>query len=515
LLAIVLLGLAGCRPAAKEGDPPTDDEAAALKVQVQPVVRTSLDETVEVLGVTGPLRSKTARITTAVEGRVADILPENTEAAVREHDDGSGDRANATTHNTLARPLAAAEDDAGRSPPQPAVEGQIVSKRQVIVRLDDSLARAAVAKVEGALAEAQAALAAQNIPRPQQLQAAEAAAVSAKSALDAAEAQLKRLQGISRLVGPSQVADAQTAVEKAKADKQAADARLAELSELPAARKAAELQAKIRAAEADLRAAEVQLEMTRVRSPIAGRLGRLNVYLGQSLAVGTPVANVTDLRQIQLEASVPAKHIGQVRVGQSATISWGNDAAPQTLDGTVTFVSEELESGSGSFLVVIVAENPDERLKAGLHVHSRINVRHLDNVLAVPQTALIEEGDEPYLFVVEKGSEPAKKGEKNPLVARKVPVKVGARSGDLVQVEAEKLAEGVQVVTTGGYYLSDKAKVEIDTGDEKEADAKESEKKDPPSTDAKKDDSDKERPEKSVPDKSAPDKRAPDKKDKG
>ncbi len=247
------------------------------------------------------------------------------------------------------------------------------------------------------------------------------------------------------------------------------------MSELPAARKAAELQAKVRAAEADLRAAGVQLEMTRIRSPIAGRLGRLNVYLGQSLAVGTPVATVTDLREIELEASVPAKRIGQVHVGQTATISWGDESAPQTLEGKVTFVSEQLEPGSGSFPVVIVAENPDELLKAGLHVDGRINVRHLENVLAVPRTALIEEGDEPYLFVVEKSSEKDKASSKvkDPLVARKVPVKVGAKSGNLVQVESDKLPAGAQVVTTGGYYLSDKAKVEIDTGEEKAKDSDE------------------------------------------
>ncbi len=430
---------------------------------------------VEVLGVTGPLRSKTARITTAVEGRVAEILPETTETDTGEHDEESGDCGGASNPRTLAQPLTTAANEREHSPSQKAVEGQMVGKRQVIVRLDDSLAKAGVAKAEGALAEAQAASAAQNVPRPQQLQAAEAAVASAKSSLDAAEAQLKRLQGITNLVGPSQVADAQTAVDKAKADKQAADARLAELSELPAARKAAELQAKVRAAEADLRAAGVQLEMTRIRSPIAGRLGRLNVYLGQSLAVGTPVATVTDLREIELEASVPAKRIGQVHVGQTATISWGDESAPQTLEGKVTFVSEQLEPGSGSFPVVIVAENPDELLKAGLHVDGRINVRHLENVLAVPRTALIEEGDEPYLFVVEKSSEKDKASSKvkDPLVARKVPVKVGAKSGNLVQVESDKLPAGAQVVTTGGYYLSDKAKVEIDTGEEKAKDSDE------------------------------------------
>ena len=284
----------------------------------------------------------------------------------------------------------------------------MVDPKQVIVRLDDSLARAAVAKAQGALAEAQAAVAAQNVPRPQQLLAAEAAAESAKAAREAAEAQLKRLKDVEQLVGSSQLADARIAIDRACADEKAAAAHLAELSELPAARKSAELQAKVKAAEADLRAAQIQLELTRVRSPIVGRLGQISVFLGQSLPAGSPVATVTDLRQIEVLASVPAKRIKQVQVGQTATILWGDESAADSLPGKVTFVGQEIEPGSGSFPALIVVDNPDERLRAGLHVHARIVVRHIENALVVPQAAVIEETDEPYLFLAVKPEEKEK-----------------------------------------------------------------------------------------------------------
>src|SRR5258706_15615737 len=56
-----LLLLVGCRPVAKADDPAADDEAVApVKVEVRPIVRAALDETIEVLGTTQPLRSKTA-----------------------------------------------------------------------------------------------------------------------------------------------------------------------------------------------------------------------------------------------------------------------------------------------------------------------------------------------------------------------------------------------------------------------------------------------------------------------
>jgi multidrug efflux pump subunit AcrA (membrane-fusion protein) len=442
-VCVGILLLAGCRQNAKaDGGAETDASVKPIvQVEVQPVVGTSLDETVEALGTTQPLRSRTARVTTAIEGRVAEILPAAIEPEM-------SDSRPQTTSGAVD------------SPPT-AVEGQMVTERQVIVRLDDSLARAAVAKADGALAEAQAAAAAQSVSRPQQLQAAEAALASAGSALKGAEEQLKRLRDIGeRLVGSASLADAQTAVERARSDKHAAEAHLAELSELPAARKAAELQAKVRAAEADLTAAQMQLELCKIRSPIAGRLGQVSIFLGQSLAIGTPVATVTDLRQIGFEAAVPAKRIQLIQVGQPATIVWGDDAAPQTLPGKVTFVGQEIEPGSGSFRVIVVAENPEERLRSGLHVHARIVVRHLENVLVVPRAAVIEETDDPYLFVAEQ------KGDK--LVARRVPVKPGVRSGDLVQVEGEGIAAGATIVTAGNYFLPDGAEVRTDNGEKKE-----------------------------------------------
>ena len=427
---LLLVACAGCRGKNAADNKTADDEAATpiVQVEVQPLVRTSLDETIEVLGTSQPLRSRTARVTTAVDGRVAAILPA----------DGAD------------LPLPKGE---GTALSGQTLEGQLVTERQVIVRLDDSLAQAAVAKAEGALAEVESTAAAQNVPRPQQLIAAEAARDSAALALQAAEAQLKRLSDIEQLVGAAQVADAQTAVERAKADKRAAEARLAELSEVPASRKTAEIEAKLKAAAADLRAAKTQLELCNVRSPIPGRLGRLNVFLGQSLPLGTPVATVTDLAWIEVEATVPAKRIDQVHVGQVASIEWGNPPSTQKLDGKVTFVAQELEPGSGGFPLRIAAENPDERLRAGLPVQVRVVLRRVDSVLAAPRAAVIEEAEAPYLVVAEA------KGDKR--IAHRVTVKLGVRTADWIEVAGEGLTADTQVVTNGNYYLPDEAVLEI------------------------------------------------------
>ena len=132
LAIVALLLLSGCHSHART-EASADDDASApiVQVELKPVVRTSLDETIEVLGVTQPLRNRTARLTTSVEGRVAAILPAATAKDLPWHDSpGQYPPANDASGN----------DASGKGPPRPAVEGGWVTEQQVIVRLDDSLA---------------------------------------------------------------------------------------------------------------------------------------------------------------------------------------------------------------------------------------------------------------------------------------------------------------------------------------------------------------------------------------
>ncbi len=91
LLVMLCAAVSGCQGSKADSNPPQADGAAApdaeptpvVKVEAQPIVRTSLDETIEVLGVAQPLHNRTARLTTAIEGRVAQILPSSAQEKER------------------------------------------------------------------------------------------------------------------------------------------------------------------------------------------------------------------------------------------------------------------------------------------------------------------------------------------------------------------------------------------------------------------------------------------------
>ena len=71
-----------------------------------------------------------------------------------------------------------------------------------------------------------------------------------------------------------------------------------------------------------------QLKLHTLTAPIAGRVGRLLVVRGQTLAVGTPVADVVDLdEQIDVLCFVPPSLVGKLKLGQPARSGGFDDPA--------------------------------------------------------------------------------------------------------------------------------------------------------------------------------------------
>ncbi len=420
-LAVGPLTLTGCHTAEPVAASSESAEAeVTVRVKLGKIEKTTLTDTLELMGTTQPLRQRTARVTTAVEGQVAALLP---------------------------------NDSAG----QPLREGSVVEQGQIIGHLENSLAKATLAKAQGTLAEAKAALLVlQNTPRQQQLQAAKGLVKSAKSAAKAAESQVERLVALANLVAPGQLADARTAAERANSDLHSAEAKLDELTKEPVVQKIAELEAKVLAATADVDAAKAQLARYEFRSPIAGRLGQLSVYLGQSLALGAPICTVTDLSQIEVQILAPARSIARLHLDQPATIVWGEP--PQKLTGKVTFVDVQSEPGSACYVVRVQCDNPDEALRSGIVVRARIDVNSAAGVLAVPRAAVIEENDIAAIFVVDQQKH----------TARRVIVTTGIRTRDQIEISGDDLHDGLPVVVEGNYYLPEEGEIKIDAGEEDE-----------------------------------------------
>jgi membrane fusion protein, multidrug efflux system len=305
------------------------------------------------------------------------------------------------------------QDAAGK----PISEGQRVKKGDVLIRLYDQIARNARDKAAADL----------EVLRQQVDQA--------KSSVKLAEIEVRRLKELMKrdLASPIDLEKAEIGVEEARSKQQGA-----------------ELSAK--AGEAQLKSLDEQLHLYTLTAPISGRLGRIFVVPGQTLAIGAPVAEILDLEeQIDLLCFVPERIKNKLREGQQVQIgtveelgggprsqSEGASSAKASASSTgkIVFIADQAEVDSGNFAVK--ARFPNTRLKLPGYVTLRAQVLTTPGkaALTLPESAVMEDQDPPAVIVVED-EKVEKKGEKETQTgtARKLQLRVGIRDRILHLVE--------------------------------------------------------------------------------
>lgn len=241
-------------------------------------------------------------------------------------------------------------------------------------------------------------------------------------------------------------------------------------------------------ARALLEKAEDDLRKTTIWAPISGRVIALNAEEGEVVVSGTMnnpasvIGTIADTSEMLAEVDVDETEVVDVRPGLEAEIEV--DAVPG-----VRYAGRVVEVGSSGyakanqpdvqfFLVKILLESPDEKLRPGMSARARIRVETHDDAVVVPIQAVVErapagtksgesatrsggkEEEIPVVFVVEEGR------------ARQRPVETGL--SDATHVELVSGVDAGAEVVTGPYRSlkklrdGDRIKIAGTAGDENE-----------------------------------------------
>jgi RND family efflux transporter MFP subunit len=200
-------------------------------------------------------------------------------------------------------------------------------------------------------------------------------------------------------------------------------------------------------ARAELASALAAIAQVRLASPLDGVVSRVNVLPGQTVDLNTVVAEIVDLRRLVATVAVPADEAMQVKAGQTAEI-FADNAKKPAATGSVAFVSPSVDIKNNAAPVRLTLPE-DSGLRPGQFVRARIVTEERTGRLVVPRESIVKVDDEPVLFVVADDK------------AVQMPVKIGLRDGDMIEVEADGLKEGDTIVTIGAYGLPKETKVKI------------------------------------------------------
>jgi multidrug efflux system membrane fusion protein len=166
--------------------------------------------------------------------------------------------------------------------------------------------------------------------------------------------------------------------------------------------------ATVAADEANVQTARLNLEYTRITSPIDGRTGNLILHEGNLVKANADTAMVVinQVRPVYVDFALPEQDLASVR-SSMASHSLGVDViAPgdkkTTVPGKLSFVDNTVDPTTGTIQLKGLFDNQDQKLWPGQFVDTYLTLRERPNAVLVPSQAVQTGQDGSYVFVVDK-----------------------------------------------------------------------------------------------------------------
>jgi multidrug efflux system membrane fusion protein len=176
-----------------------------------------------------------------------------------------------------------------------------------------------------------------------------------------------------------------------------------------------EATASLRSAEAALQSAELDLGYTEIRAPIAGRIGKHQVTVGNLVAAGagSPVlSTLVSVDPIYVGFDVSEEVVARIlselpsgATGERATESIPVEMEPEgdgaPIRGHLQFIDNRVDTASGTVQLRAVFDNPDGSLLPGQFVRVRIGQPKPEPQLLISERAVGTDQDKKFVLVVD------------------------------------------------------------------------------------------------------------------
>ncbi len=182
-----------------------------------------------------------------------------------------------------------------------------------------------------------------------------------------------------------------------------------------------EAEAALRAAQAALQSARLNLDFTKIKAPVAGRVGKLEITIGNLVAAGPDAPVLTTLVSVNpiyasfsadegvvmraLKALADGNTRGQVeRIPVEMTTATSNGT---TFKGHLQLIDNQVDARSGTVRVRAVFDNTDGHLMPGQFARLRMGQAETAPQLLVSERAVGTDQNKKFVMVVDADSKAA------------------------------------------------------------------------------------------------------------
>ncbi len=181
-----------------------------------------------------------------------------------------------------------------------------------------------------------------------------------------------------------------------------------------------------------------QIGKTVIKSPIDGIITKESITVGEIATANEPVISVIANAEFEIEAFVPEVDIAKIAVEDIAMVTldaYGSDVEFMA-NVIATDLSETEIEGLATYRVRLQFTEKDERIRSGMTANVEVDTDKREDVLAVPQRAVVRDGSTKYVRTLKDNGDIEQKE-----------VQTGLRGSDGLIEILSGLAEGDKVIT--------------------------------------------------------------------
>jgi membrane fusion protein (multidrug efflux system) len=158
----------------------------------------------------------------------------------------------------------------------------------------------------------------------------------------------------------------------------------------------------VKSAEAQLKLAQIALRDATVQSPLSGSVAKRHVQPGEKVPFDAPLVTIVDLKDLEMQAMVPASDVPEIRVGMTVDLRV-DGFADRRFSGRIDRINPAAEPGTRAILVYVTLKNNDATLRGGMFAEGRIALASSAPVATLPLTAVRNEAGLTYVWAIDHG----------------------------------------------------------------------------------------------------------------
>ena len=182
---------------------------------------------------------------------------------------------------------------------------------------------------------------------------------------------------------------------------------------------------------------QTQIEKTILTSPITGIVIKQDAKVGEIVAANATLVSLISEAKFEIEANVPEADIAKVSVGNTSLVTLDAYGRDVVFEAKVVAVdpAETIVDGVATYKATFQFAKNDERVKSGMTANIDVKSANRENVIAVPQRAIIRKNGDQFVRIL------------NGEDFEEVKVETGLRSSDGNIEIISGVSEGDKVIT--------------------------------------------------------------------